>query len=55
MTGGGSATRDEVCRQTGAALPTRSRADTDQTKAEIQKAYATFGLTCPEFAYLIPK
>lgn len=53
-TGQGGATSDELCRQWGGSLPTRSRSDTDQTKAEIQKAYATFDLACPEWAHLIP-
>ena len=50
----GQATVEEVCFQWGASLPTRSQADTEQTKAEIQEAYAVFALVCPEQEYLIP-
>lgn len=50
----GSETEAEICRQWGNALPTRSRADTEQTKAEITALYGRFELTCPEFANLIP-
>lgn len=46
--------RDEVCRQTGAALPTRSVSDTPQTRDEITRLYTTFALTCPDWAHLIP-
>jgi hypothetical protein len=47
------ATSDELCRQWGDALPTRSRADTTQTANEIQVAYATFALACPDRAWMI--
>jgi hypothetical protein len=50
----GGATEREVCIAWGESLPTRSRSDTDQTKAEIQRAYATFAAACPAFADLIP-
>jgi hypothetical protein len=52
--GAASATSDEICRQNGEALPTRSRDDTIQTQAEIQEAYAVFSLTCHDWAHLIP-
>lgn len=54
MTATGGATEAEICRQIGAELPTRSRADTGQTAHEIQRLYATYKLTCPEWAHLIP-
>lgn len=47
-------TEAETCRQLGVHLPTRSRSDTAQTKAEIQALYAAFALTCPNWAHLIP-
>jgi len=50
----GGATSDEICRQWGASLPTRSIADTAQTADEIQVAYATFALACPDRAWMIP-
>lgn len=50
----GGATERELCRQWGGSLPTRSRADTEQTAREIQSAYATFELACPDFAQLVP-
>ena len=53
MTAGG-ATTNEVCRQIGGALPTRSHSDTAQTAAEIQRLYAVYDLTCPEWAHLVP-
>ncbi len=34
-----TASERELCRQWGASLPTRSRSDTIQTRAEIQEAY----------------
>ena len=49
-----TATEAEICRQLGDKLPTRSRSDTEQTKAEIQELYAGFSLTCPNWAHLIP-
>ena len=45
---------NELCYQWGKSLPTRSHKDTDQTKAEVQKAYATFALSCPGHKHLIP-
>jgi len=48
------ATEREICRQWGDSLPTRSHADTTQTKAEIQNGYAVFALSCPDFADLVP-
>lgn len=52
--GPATATIDEICRQNGEALPTRSVEDTQQTRDEITEAYATFALTCPDWAHLIP-
>lgn len=49
-----SATEAELCRQWGGSLPTRSRSDTEQTKGEIQRAYAAFSLACPDWKHLIP-
>ena len=53
-TGAGSATANEICRQIGAALPTRSHDDTAQTVDEITALYATFALTCPDWDRLVP-
>ena len=50
----GGETEAELCRAWGQSLPTRSRADTDQTAAEIQEGYARFAAACPEFRHLIP-
>ncbi len=50
-----SATEQELCIQWGESLATRSRLDTEQTKAEIQEGYARFALACPAFDYLVPK
>ena len=50
----GSETSDEICRQWGGSLPSRSRADSEQTKSEIQAGYATFALACPNWTHLIP-
>ncbi|MCB5412338.1 hypothetical protein [Pseudogemmobacter faecipullorum] len=50
----GSATEAAHCEIWGKSLPTRSRADTGQTKAEIQRGYAAFDLACPGFGYLVP-
>ena len=49
-----TATEAELCRQWGASLATRSRQDTEQTRAEIQKGYAAFALACPQWAHLVP-
>ena len=49
-----SATEVELCRSWGESLPSRSRSDTDQTKAEIQISYADFQNACPAFAHLLP-
>ena len=51
----GSETVNEICRQNGEALPTRSVEDTQQTIDEITLAYATFALTCPAWVHLIPE
>lgn len=50
----GSATSDEICRQLGAGLPTRSAEDTAQTIDEITKLYALYSIVCPEWEHLIP-
>ena len=50
----GSATESAICRAWGQSLPTRSRADTEQTKAEIQLGYADFQNACPALARLVP-
>ena len=55
MRGAGSETANEICRQNGQALPSRSVEDTPQTIEEITRAYATFAITCPEWAHLIPE
>ena len=49
-----TATEAEICRQIGGKLPTRSRSDSEQTKAEIQAQYTAFALACPKWAHLIP-
>ena len=54
MTAPGGAIEAEICRQIGGALPTRSHSDTAQTAAEIQRLYAVYDLTCPEWAHLVP-
>ena len=56
MRGGDTETsREEVCRQIGAALPTRSVADTPTTRNEITRQYATFALACRDWTHLIPE
>jgi hypothetical protein len=50
----GTAMVDEICRQLGADLPTRSVDDTQQTRDEITDQYATFALVCPGWEELIP-
>lgn len=50
----GSATSDEICRQLGAGLPTRSVDDTPQTIDEITKLYALYSIVCPDWEHLIP-
>lgn len=54
-TGEASATENELCAQWGKSLATRSRLDTEQTKAEIQESYARFSLACPKHLHLLPK
>lgn len=49
-----SATSDEVCRQMGQALPTRSVRDTQQTVDGITRQYATYSIVCPDWEHLIP-
>lgn len=51
----GSETEAARCEEIGAALPTRSRADTAQTQAEIDRLYAVFEAVCPRQAELIPE
>lgn len=43
----GSETEYEICRAWQDSLPTRSRADTAQTKAEIGHGYDVFLAACP--------
>lgn len=50
----GSATSDEICRQVGAGLPTRSVQDTQQTIDEITELYARYSIVCPDWEHLIP-
>lgn len=50
----GSATEAARCEIWGKSLPTRSRADTGQTQAEIQRGYAAFDLACPGFGWMVP-
>lgn len=52
---GDSATENELCAQWGKSLATRSRLDTEQTKAEIQESYARFSLACPKHLHLLPE
>lgn len=55
MTAQGGETEAERCYQLGKALPTRSHADTERTKDEIQHIYAVFSLACPRHAQLVPR
>jgi len=50
----GGATENTLCRIWGESLPSRSRADTEQTKREIAESYADFAAACPEWQDLIP-
>lgn len=50
-----SETENELCAQWGKSLATRSRLDTEQTKAEIQESYARFSLACPKHLHLLPE
>ena len=50
----GSATSNARCAELGGVLPTRSRADTQETVDEITQLYATFAAVCPDHAHLIP-
>ena len=50
-----TATEQELCIAWGESLPTRSRADTQQTRDEITAGYAAFGAACPDYEHLIPK
>jgi hypothetical protein len=49
-----TATEDALCRVWGESLATRSRADTEQTQAEIGQSYADFAAACPDYAQLVP-
>lgn len=49
-----TATEAELCRSWGESLPTRSRSDTVQTRAEIQVGYADFLNACPGLEHLVP-
>lgn len=40
----------ELCRQWRDSLPTRSRQDTEQTRAEIGRAYDVQATACPNWA-----
>lgn len=51
---GAGATEATLCRLWGESLPTRSHADTAQTRAQIGAAYADFAAACPDQAGLIP-
>lgn len=54
-TGGGAMSEAALCREWGAGLPTRSRADTAQTADEIEGQYAVFARVCPAHIHLIPE
>tara|TARA_R110002073_G_scaffold18564_16_gene68641 strand:+ start:894 stop:1067 length:174 start_codon:yes stop_codon:yes gene_type:complete len=49
------ATDAALCRAWGESLPSRSRADTEQTAQEIGAAYADFAAACPDATHLIPR
>lgn len=49
-----SATEDQICRELGEALPTRSKQDTQTTIDEITLLYAVFVSQCPDHEKLIP-
>jgi hypothetical protein len=53
-TGQATETEGAICQALGEALPTRSRQDTDQTEAEIQRLYADYISACPAYRHLIP-
>ena len=44
-----TATEAEICRQWRDSLPTRSRHDTEQTQAEIGRAYDLQAAACPDW------
>ena len=48
VTSEGSATEQALCEAWRDSLPTRSHADTEQTQAEIGRAYDVVGVTCEE-------
>lgn len=45
-----TATEQELCLAWRDSLPTRSRQDTEQTKAEIGRAYDVHAAACPAWA-----
>ena len=49
-----TATEAALCEAWGESLPTRSRQDTAQTRAEITQAYTAFAAACPAFVDLLP-
>jgi len=49
------ATDAALRRAWGESLPSRSRADTEQTAQEIGAAYADFAAACPDATHLIPR
>jgi hypothetical protein len=55
LTAPATETEAALCEAWGRSLPTRSRQDTQQTRDEIQVAYADFLNGCPDYGYLIPK
>ena len=50
-----TATEEALCVSWGQGLPTRSRADTQQTQDEIQNAYAEFVSACPAYSHHVPQ
>jgi hypothetical protein len=48
-TPGVTATEAELCRQWRDSLPTRSKSDTEQTQAEIGRAYDVQAAACPNW------
>lgn len=53
-TDGATQTHNATCLTWGTALPSRSRADTQQTIDEIGLEYGQFAATCPDHIHLIP-
>ena len=48
-------TEKALCIAWGRSLPTRSRADTDQTRDEITLGYGQFAAACPDHLNLLPE